>query len=279
MILVDNSQLLIASIFRNMKSNPVMDTDFIRHLVFNSYRFINKKFGNRYGKIVVCNDAGPSWRKNKFPYYKQNRKQKQQTSGVNWTEIYENMSIVRSEILDVLPYKNIRIAGAEADDVIAVLAKHHHQTESVLIISNDNDFQQLQIYPEVEQYSTIKKDFVRCESPKQYLLDHILEGDAGDGIPNILSDDDTFMTEGKRQNRLTRQKRKEILENLGSITGTEWTDNWTRNKTLIDLSQIPDDLESQILEAYSQPVQTKISLLDYMISHKLNNLLESVGDF
>jgi hypothetical protein len=279
MILVDNSQLLIASIFQNMKSNSTMNTDFIRHLVFNSYRFINKKFGNKYGNIVVCNDSGHSWRKTIFPQYKQNRKRKQDTSGLNWTEIYENMSIVRSEILEVLPYKNIKINNAEADDIIAVLAKHYHKSEPILIVSNDNDFQQLQIYPKVEQYSIIKKDFIKCESPKQYLTDHILEGDSGDGIPNILSDSDTFVTEGKRQNRLTRQKRKEITDNLGSITGTEWIDNWNRNKTLIDLSEIPNEIENQILEAYSKPVQTKISLLDYMISHKLNNLLESVGDF
>jgi len=189
------------------------------------------------------------------------------------------MSIVRAEILDVLPYKNIKINNTEADDIIAVLAKHYHKSEPILIVSNDNDFQQLQIYPEVEQYSTFKKQFVKCESPEQYLIDHIMEGDSGDGIPNILSDDDTFVTKGKRQNRLTRQKRKEIMENLGSVAGTEWTNNWNRNKTLIDFSHIPNEIENEVLEEYTKPIQTKISLLDYMISHKLNNLLESVGDF
>lgn len=278
MILVDNSQILIASIFQNMKSNPDMDIDFIRHLVFNSYRFINKKFGKQYGKIVICNDSGPSWRKTHFPHYKENRKRRQEKSDLNWKEIYENMSQVRSELIDVLPYKNLKITGAEADDIIAVLTKHHHQTQPILIISNDNDFQQLQIYPEVHQYSTFKKDFIRCESPKQYLIDHIMEGDSGDGIPNILSDDDTFITEGKRQIRLTQNRRKEIMKNLDS-SGQDWSGKWDRNKLLIDLSQIPEDIEDQIIQAYSQPTQTKISLLDYMISHKLNNLLESVGDF
>ena len=34
--------------------------------------------------------------------------------------------------------------------------------------------------------------------PKQVLMEHIISGDKGDGVPNILSDDDVF-TEGKRQ--------------------------------------------------------------------------------
>ena len=68
------------------------------------------------------------------------------------------------------------------------------------------------------------------------------------------------------------------MKNLDSSV-QDWSDKWDRNKLLIDLSQIPEDLEDQIIQAYSQPTQTKISLLDYMISHKLNNLLESVGDF
>jgi 5'-3' exonuclease len=76
----------------------------------------------------------------------------------------------------------------EADDVIAVLAKNYHESERVLIVSNDKDFQQLQRYPNVEQYSLMKKQFLVCDNPEKFLMEHIIKGDSSDGIPNVLSD-------------------------------------------------------------------------------------------
>jgi hypothetical protein len=82
----------------------------------------------------------------------------------------------------------------------------------VLIVSADTDFIQLHQYPGVVQYDPIHKKWITDHDPIMYLKEHILEGDRVDGIPNVFSDDDCFVTD-KRQRRLTANKKQIILEN------------------------------------------------------------------
>ena len=61
------------------------------------------------------------------------------------------------------------VDGAEADDVIAVLTARLAAHGSVLILSSDKDFGQLQKYPNVTQYSPILKRFVKIDNPKMFI--------------------------------------------------------------------------------------------------------------
>jgi len=88
MILLDNNQILIASMFQSFKQNQEMNEDFIRHLVLNTYRMYRTKFSKTYGELVICNDSPYCWRKDFFPPYKQNRKKNQKnhhTTGMKST--------------------------------------------------------------------------------------------------------------------------------------------------------------------------------------------------
>jgi len=279
MILLDNNQILIASMFQSFKYNEELDEDFIRHLVLNTYRMYRTKFSNLYGELVICHDATGCWRKDFFPEYKQNRKKQQKKSPYDWNEIHSIMDVIREEVKSVFPYKNIRIHKTEADDVIAVLCKNYHSTEKIIIISSDKDFQQLQIFPNIKQYSPIQKKFIDCQNPKQFLLDHVLRGDSSDGIPNILSDDDVHITEDKRQKRITKKTIESLYEEVKSGSISE-RPNWKRNKKLIDLSLIPSEYEEKILEAYNiEENKGRENLLNYFIDKRLKNLMEHIGEF
>ncbi|MFN9956362.1 MAG: hypothetical protein ACK55I_24965, partial [bacterium] len=116
--------------------------------------------------------------------YKANRAKAHAKSEFDWDVIYQTLTKIRDEIRDVFPYKNMKIDHTEADDIIAVLTKKYHDREKILIISNDKDFQQLQRYPNVFQYSTFKKQLLKCDKPESFLMEHILRGDSGDGVPN-----------------------------------------------------------------------------------------------
>jgi hypothetical protein len=64
--------------------------------------------------------------------------------------------------------------------------------EDILIISSDGDFLQLQQYNgksnyTIKQYNHAKKKFVVSENPLEELKEKIIQGDKGDGIPNIMS--------------------------------------------------------------------------------------------
>ena len=79
------------------------------------------------------------------------------------------------------------------------LQKEYHTQEKVMIVSSDKDFQQLQRYPNIEQYSPWTKKKLKCKDPESFLMSISFEGTPSDGIPNILSDDDTFVSPDKEQ--------------------------------------------------------------------------------
>ena len=239
-------------------------------------------FKSEYGELVICHDSPNCWRKDTFEYYKKSRKIKQAESKVDWNSIYKTLQVIQEEIKDNFPYINIKIPRTEADDIIFALCKEFQTTEKILILSNDKDFKQLQKWDNVYQYSITKKSFLVCEDPENDLIEHIIRGDTSDGIPNILSDSDTFVVSSKRQKRLTKNILSDISESI-RITGNPpeyCQDNWDRNKFLIDLENVPIDLYKEIINQYNSTTHgTRNNMLNYMIENRLNNLIENLEDF
>jgi|TARA_R110001592_G_scaffold156932_3_gene387704 hypothetical protein len=279
MILIDNNQIILSNIFQSIKYNNEMDIDFIRHLVLNTYRSYRKKFSAEYGEIIICHDSPDCWRKNVFSYYKAQRRKKQKDSDVDWNKIFEYLHIIRNEVEENLPYKNISAQNTEADDVIAVIAKRFYKQEKILIISSDKDFQQLQRYGNIKQYSPSKKDFVVCEDPETYLLEHVLRGDSSDGIPNVLSDDDCFIEETKKQRPLTKKKLAQYKETTIGEDDPMFK-NWNRNKVLVDFEEIPNDIQDRIhLNFDDSTYGDRSKILNYFITKKLVKLVNYLEDF
>lgn len=285
MILIDNTQLVLASIFSQLRGNlDSLDEGLVRHTALNLYRMYRTKFKAKYGEIVICQDGGKVWRRDSFPHYKSNRKKTRDSDTDKWDTVFDSLSKIKAEARQYLPYKNIEVPRCEADDVIAIICKHFHGKEPILIVSSDKDFAQLQRFPGVEQYSPTTKGFISCPDPNAFLVEHILKGDSGDGVPNILSDDDTFVTESKRQSTLTQKKIRELSEVFGKGTlfsaNHHLLPNWNRNKKMIDLSEIPADLEAEILKKWEEPpVGARRNLINYFMEFQLNNLMDCLDEF
>ena len=148
-----------------------------------------------------------------------------------------------------------------------------------MIISGDKDFIQLQKYPNVKQWSPITKKDVNGFNPTTYLKEHILKGDTSDGVPNVLSPDNTFV-DGLRQRPLSRKKIQSWLIGGGSDWNDEVKRNFQRNSTLIDLSRTPEELKNQIrLEYNNAPHGDRSKLLNYFMQNKLKELTENIGEF
>tara|TARA_R110002020_G_scaffold463043_1_gene682883 strand:+ start:190 stop:1041 length:852 start_codon:yes stop_codon:yes gene_type:complete len=281
MILIDNNQLIISSVFIAMKHSDIEDENTLRHLIVNTYRFYNQKFKKEYGDMIICHDSARCWRKDIFEYYKANRKAAKAKSPHDWNKIFDTMTSIRKEIEENFPWKNISVARTEADDIIAVIAENSSPMESVLIISSDKDFQQLQKYSNVKQWSPLKKDFLVCEDPKDFLLTHIIKGDSSDGIPNILSDGDTFVCEDKRQKPCGKKKIEgwKTVYKMGELHDHVIQSNWVRNETMIDFDKIPNTIKENIVEEYTKehtPDTSKI--FPYLVEQKLTKLLEVVEE-
>ena len=275
-ILIDNNQIILSSIFTAAKTAQSEDDyGFIRHLVLNTYRKYLSKFRRDYGELVICNDSKNVWRKDFFPQYKKNRSERQKKSKFDWGKIFNELHTIREEMKDVFPYRFVQVERAEADDIIAVIAKNFHHKEKIMIVSSDKDFQQLQRYPNVEQYSPAKKGILTCDDPYDFLLDHVVRGDSSDGVPNAISDDGVFVDK-RRQNRLTNKKIAELKE-----VGFQQEDNYMeRNQKLIDLTMVPDYIEEETMRQMETEVSgDRSKILDYMMKYRLRSLIDNLEDF
>ena len=184
------------------------------------------------------------------------------------------------EILESMNIPVLKKKGVEADDIIGTLCEKYGDTENIMIISGDKDFQQLQRYSKVKQYSPITKKNIKLtrEQAEEYLVDHIIGGDTGDGVPNVLSQDDVFVS-GLRQRPLSKKKRETIKDPL-VMNDNEIDRNLQRNRSLIDLTYIPNEYKKEILHEFDNvEVASRSGLLTYFINNRLMDLQESIGDF
>lgn len=283
MIIVDFNQVMISNLMMQLgnHTNIPLEEGLFRHMVINSLRAYKQKFQQEYGEIVIACDDKNYWRKQVFPYYKANRKKNRESSEINWTQVFELFNKIKQEIKDNFPYRVIQVESAEADDIIATLVMEHSNnlsdSQDMLILSGDKDFVQLQKYDKVKQYDPVRKKWIKEDNPQAYLYEHICKGDQGDGIPNILSDDDTFVTD-KRQKPLT-QKRLEFFKQEG-LGNDLISRNWARNAQLVDLTMIPNNIRESVITKYQQEEgKSSNKLFNYFFTHKLKLLMDSVGDF
>jgi hypothetical protein len=292
-IVVDYNQTAISSLMVNLggRRDVEVNVPLVRHMIINALRSYRKKFGPEFGEMVIACDNRHYWRRQYFPNYKANRKKSRADSGFDWNSIFEALHLVRAELAEHFPYAVIDVDGAEADDVIAVLAEYSQtmntdglipSAEPFLVLSGDHDFNQLQKWSNVKQYAPVQKKFIKLtETPEAVLMEHIIMGDKGDGVPNILSGDDTFVN-GDRQ----RPIRKEALALWKTqkpedfINSDEMWRNYQRNRELVDLSRIPEEIKESIIDNYEmQKEGDRSGLLNYFIANRMTQLIELVDEF
>ena len=280
MIIIDMNQITLASLMMDMnmrKSNEV-DESMVRHMILNSIRMYRTQFTKDYGEVVLTYDSKHYWRREYFPNYKAMRKRGREKDNKDWDTIFGVLNKIKAEFKDNLPYKYLEVYGAEADDIIATLCKTN-QDEKIMIISGDKDFIQLHKYPKVKQYSPILKKYVNDHNPTTYIKEHILKGDTSDGVPNVLSPDNTFV-DSIRQRPLGRKKIETWLDIHIDDLPEEVKRNYQRNDKLINLDNIPIELEKEILYEFKEaPCGDRSKLLNYFIQSRLKNLTNEIGEF
>lgn len=292
-ILVDYNQAIIASASVAQKHMGEITTDLVRHLFLSGISNYRKQFKD-CGEVIICADSGNNWRKEVFPYYKASRKKSRADSPMDWSAIFEAADTIRQELDDSFPYKVLKVDRAEADDIIAVMCKYFSENEfvengvvvepqKVMIVSSDKDFRQLQVYGNVDQWSPLLKKYMREPRPDLYLKEHIIRGDAGDGVPNFLSEDDIFTREKTRQKPIRKDKveawmemkPEQICENDLQLR------NYFRNKKMVDLiNEIPENITEETLNTYHNAnVAPRSGLFNYFIKNNLKNLMTELSSF
>jgi hypothetical protein len=278
MILLDLHQVIYSNIAMSIKKTDEIEEDLIRHMILNTIRSNNMKFKSQFGKLIIVADHKVNWRKKIFPYYKAGRKKALEKSVLNWPKLFEIMDKVKGELHEFMPYPFVMAEGAEADDCMAAMVTYF-PGEPILILSADKDFVQLHDRLNTSQYDPVRKKQIQVSNPALALKEHIIRGDSGDGIPNILSPDDCFVRE-RRQSPVTKKQLEIWLEIDPDSYEYEARRNFRRNQTLIDLSFVPPEIEQDIFAAYeANSKKTYDKMFGYFMDKGLKNLMENINDF
>jgi len=298
MIILDYSQIALANILpfqKELKYNSEEQTvDLIRHATLSTIKSYKKKYAPEYGDVVIACDGKSYWRKDAFPNYKAMRKVNREKSDLDWKLIFETLSEIREDLKTHFPYKVVHVNKAEADDVIASLVKYSQDHEllteglfeepqKILIVSSDKDFIQLQKNKNVRQWSPMQKKYVEASQKDidEYIITHIVKGDSGDGVPNILSKDDVFVNQ-ERQKPVMKKRLAEFLEHgIDACRNDEEKRNYQRNSMLVNFKYMPNDVHNSIIQEYEnyQPQGDKMKIMDYLIKNKCRLLLDDLEEF
>lgn len=283
MLFFDYSQIIIGSNidhFSSKKAPPSLDQMRRVSLVsLFSLKHKLKKYYRNSNDIYLCVDSKSYWRKGKFKYYKSHRKKNREESEIDWATFYEYFNIIKEEFKSFLPFHLIEVEGAEADDVITVLSSKFCSPQITnVIISSDKDFLQIRetICSNIKQYSPWHKKFLTDTSQEYDLFSHIIRGDSGDGIPNILSDDDSLFNVQKRQRKITSNKLNQwrFLKPEEFCETVEILNNYKRNKQMIDLREIPLSVQEAIKNSVNSSNIENKSVFNYIVQSKLTDLLD-----
>lgn len=284
-ILMDFNQVILASLFASIGNHHNIDVDenLIRHMFLNSVRHNRKKFHEEFGELVICADGKNSWRKEVYPYYKASRRKSREESELDWNHLFGIINNIRDEMKEHFPYKVIHLDHCEADDIIGVIV-HENGTdlnigaEQFLVLSGDKDYIQLHKYANVKQFDPVRKRWIQNSDPDKYLREHILKGDTGDGVPNILSADNCLAV-GERQKPMTQKRMKMFTEDPASMD-EQTKARFDRNRMMIDLAETPQKYKEQIMSEYNKEKDVgRSGLFNFFVEKKLKNLITDIQDF
>jgi hypothetical protein len=278
MILLDFHSVIIAHLMISFQLEETFsfNEDLMRHRILYSLAKYKGQFQRDYGKLIISCDGLDYWRRKEFPFYKAKRRENKEASEIDWKEIDAFMTKIKAELAQYMPYAVIEVEGAESDDIIGTIVRHVRDTP-LLIMSRDKDFKQLQRYPNVKQYDAIGERFIICEDPKRQLFEMICKGDVSDGIPNVVSPENSFVN-GIRQKPMTQKKMDRWFEE--SKIDPEVKDRFKMNRMLIDLSQTPEELQQKILVKLKSEInKPRPNILNYFMKYNLSSLIGDVQNF
>lgn len=265
MILLDLSNVFYRCLFSLEKINneipnyqPTLNE--LEKSMVNEISSINDKFKYDWGRLMICCDGRSNWRYKYFKEYKQKRAEDKAKDERDWNYLRDLFEKVKQDIKDNSDWPLIEVYELEADDLIALITKFSQ--DNLLIVSNDKDLNQLVDGSKVKQFSLMNNDYV---SREHHLLNEaILTGDAGDGVPNIFSDDNHYVREDKIRAKPVTKGIKEyfldkdideksltdyfkvLIENgKCDISMDNIIHNYNRNRMMIDLKMIPIEYESE----------------------------------
>jgi DNA polymerase I len=209
---------------------------------------------------IVVWDAGMSGREHQYEPYKAERKPRPDLLAEQWPQL--------EPLVEAFGYKNVRVEGFEADDVIASLTEQAKAAGiDVMVVTGDRDAYQLPDDGRVRVMTTSRgitdtrvydRDGVveRYGVPPELVPDFIgLKGDTSDNIPGVPGIGDKTAAQLIQQYGSLEQ----VLDHVDDISGKKRQENLRENSELARVSKqlatLRRDIEAgiDVAEVASEP--------------------------
>jgi len=145
------------------------------------------------GTIIVCADGGSSYRKEIYPAYKANRKERFAEQTEQEAKEFEMFMAEFSDTLTLIrtKYPVFHFKGVEADDIAAYITQNI-KYDDCWLISSDRDWDLL-ISDTVSRFSTVTRKETTVHNwdehydfeIEDYISFKCLTGDKGDNVPGV----------------------------------------------------------------------------------------------
>jgi len=145
------------------------------------------------GTIVICADGGSTWRKEIYPEYKANRKERFADQTAEEEKEFKMFMAEFANTLTILKEKHpvFHFKGVEADDIAAFIT-HNIEFDECWLISSDKDWDLL-INDKVSRFSTVTRKETTVHNwdehydfeIEDYITFKCLTGDKGDNVPGV----------------------------------------------------------------------------------------------
>jgi len=209
LIVIDHANIMFKSIFA-WRNSPMMPVTYLYLSQITGYL---KKIGITLDDtIIVAQDYG-SWRKDICKEYKAQRKEFRESKEDDsfWQEMYKEFNELIIKLDECLPWHFPKIYKMEYDDLASVAIRYLNGYDEKIIVSSDEDLQQLCVTPNVKVFSPYTKKYKIVKNPEKILLKKI----RGDKVDNLLT-----------------------------VPQTE--SEWEKRKMIVDLNHLPLHIEQII---------------------------------
>lgn len=235
---------------------------FFYHTLLNDYNKLFKTFG----PVIVCHEGKGSldWRRSIYPDYKRNRDKSKNEPA--YLLLKKQFKIIE-DLLEYFPVKQIRIDGAEGDDVMYALSKYivEEENEDVLLITSDGDMIQVKetISDRIDVFSPIKNKIMPAKP--DIIRRKAITGDSSDNIPGLYrvgpKTFDKMVEDENLWNEKMRGDNKEIYESFLKI---------------VDLSEFPKKIHEEIINEYKRLDWNKFNPGEVEVFYFENNMMDHI---
>ena len=280
-LLLDFNNLSIRNVFADKETinNPNPDFGIHKDKLLQSIFYNINKF--KPSEVILAVDDGNCWRKKIYPDYKAHRQNIKDNNIFPWDKYAEYIKEYVKEIKATFPFIVLQVPYCEADDIIAVISKHKSGVDKV-VVTADSDYIQLLSLPKIKLYNPLVNKFVSDDNPKLTMEVKIVGGDVGDNIRSIekrKKGEDPIIK--KRIGKETAFKLIQTGELEELLKNELINENYKRNQKLVDWNNIPNIIQSKILEGYSTYVLSKNinnnELFNFLVRNRLRNHLENIS--